>query len=135
MSIPTIRKTIEQKLAALSPAVSTAYENKPFTPVTGTPFQRVNLMPNTPDNTTQGGASYIERGIFQIMLCYPINTGPAAAEAQAQLTRAHFKRGTSMVEAGIAVVVTDTPRVASGMIDDNRFCIPISVPWQAQIST
>lgn len=135
MSLPTIRKALEQRLAALSPAISISYENKAFTPITGTPFQRVNLMPNTPDNTTQGGASYIERGIFQILLCYPINTGPAAAETQAQLTRAHFKRGTSMVEAGITVVVTDTPRVAPAMIDDNRYCLPLSVSWQANIST
>ncbi|MDU9711627.1 phage tail terminator-like protein, partial [Helicobacter pylori] len=78
---------------------------------------------------------YFEVGLFQITLCYPINTGPAAAEAQAQLTRAHFKRGVSMVHSGITVVVMDTPRVAPALIDGDRFCIPLTVPFQAQIST
>ena len=135
MSLPIIRKALEKKLAALTPAIATSFENAGYTPVTGTPYQRVNLLPNTPDNSIQGSASYFERGIFQVMLCYPIGTGPAAAETQAQLTRAHFKRGTSMVESGVTVVVMDTPRVSPAMIDEDRYCIPLSVPWQAQIST
>ena len=134
MSLPIIRKALELKLAALVPSLATAFENAAFTPVAGTPYQRVNLLPNTPDNSIQGSATYFERGLFQVTLCYPIGTGPSAAETQAQLTRAHFKRGTSMVNSGVTVIVTDTPRVSPAMIDGDRFCISISVPWQAQIS-
>jgi hypothetical protein len=135
MPIPTIRKALEIRLAAVAPAIQTAFENAAFTPVAGTPFQRVNLLPNTPDNSIQGVTTYFERGLFQVKLCYPIGTGPTAAETQAQLIRAHFKRGTSLLNSGVTVIITDTPRVSTGMIEGDRFCIPVSVPWQAQINT
>jgi len=135
MSIPIVRKALELRLEALAPAIATAFENAAFTPVSGTPFQRVNLLPNTPDNSIQGSSAYFEVGLFQVTLCYPIGTGPTAAETQAQLIRSHFKRGSSMLNSGVTVVVTDTPKVSSGMIEGDRFCIPVSIPWQAQIST
>lgn len=135
MSLQIIRRALEKKLAALTPAISIAYENAPFTPAAGTPYCRVNLLPNTPDNSTMGSAMFIERGLFQVMLCYPLGVGPATAEAQAQLVRAHYKRGTSMLESGLTVLVTNTPRIAPSTVDGDRYCIPITVPWQCQIST
>lgn len=135
MSQPLIRKALEKRLAAMTPAVSTAYENATFTPVTGTPYQRANLLPNTPDNSTQGAGMYFERGLFQVTLCYPQGTGPAAAEARAQLVREWFKRGTSLSEGGITVHVTDTPRIAPALIDGDRYCIAVSIAYQAQIET
>ena len=135
MSQPTIRKALEKRLALLAPSVATAFENEPFTPVTGTMYQRVNLMPNTPDNSTQGAAVYLERGIFQVTVCAMTGTGPAIAEAQAQAIRTHFKRGISMSEGGVQVTVTDTPRIAPALIDGDRYCIPGSVPYQAWIRT
>lgn len=135
MSITLIRKALEKRLAALAPALATAFENSAYIPTPGTPYQRVNLLPNVPDNSIAGTAVYIERGLLQITLCYAIGTGPGAAEAQAQLIRAHFKRGTSMTESGVTVIVTDSPRVSPSLIDGDRYCIPVSVPWQAQIAT
>lgn len=135
MSLILIRKALEKKLATLTPALVTAYENAPYTPVTGTPYQRINLLPNTPDNSTMGTVLYFERGLFQITVCYPAGTGPNAAETQAQAIRALFKRGASMSESAITVIVTNTPRVSPAMIDGDRYCIPITVQWQSQIST
>lgn len=135
MSIPIIRKALELHLAALAPGIATAFENVAFTPITGTPYQRVKLLPNTPDNSIQGSSTYFERGLFQVTLCYPIDTGPAASDAQAQLTRTHFKRGATMLNSDITVIVMETPRVSPAMDDDDRYCIAVTVPWQAQITT
>lgn len=54
MSIQLIRKALEKRLGALAPALSTAYENSSFTPVNGTPYQRVNLLPATPADLVMG---------------------------------------------------------------------------------
>ena len=43
MSLSIIRKALEQRLAALAPAIATAYENAPFVPAVGTPYQRVSM--------------------------------------------------------------------------------------------
>lgn len=135
MSLVIVRRALEKKLAALSPNISISYENASFTPVAGTPYQKAELLPNTPDNSIQGAVTYFERGIFQVTLCYPTGAGTAASGTQAQLTRAHFKRGTSMIESGINVIVTDTPKVSPAIIDGDRYCIPISIRYQAQITT
>lgn len=135
MSLVLIRRALEKKLALLTPALATAFENAVYSPVTGTPYQKVNLLPATPDNSTMGSLTYMERGIFQVTLCYPVGVGPAAAETQAQLLRAHFKRGTSLAESGVTVIVTDTPRAAPALIEGDRHTIPISIAWQCQITT
>ena len=135
MSLLTIRRAFEKRLAAMVGALPTAYENATFTPVVNAPYQRVNLLPATPGNEIMGDKAYFENGLFQITALYPQGVGPAAADAYAQSLRLHFKRGTTMTESGIDVVVTDTPRVAPPLADGDRYLIPISVPFQAQILT
>lgn len=134
MSQTAIRKALEKHLSAMSPSLSTAFENVPFTPVTGVAYQRVNLLPNAPDNSAQGSGMYFDRGIFQVTLCYPQGTGPAAAEARAQMLRDWFRRATTMVEGDVSVIVTTTPRISRGEPEGDRFCIPVSVSYQAQIN-
>lgn len=134
MSIQTVRVALEKRLATLAPAIAIAYENATFTPVNGTPYLQVNLLPNTPDNSTMGQAVYFERGIFQVTLAYPLSAGTLAAGIKAQAVRTHFMRGTTMVEAGITVIVTNTPKIAPAMVDADRYRVPISIEYQAQIS-
>lgn len=134
MSIQLIRKALEKRLGTLAPALATAYENASFTPVAGTPYQRVNLLPATPDNTTLGDAYYRETGIFQVTLLYPANAGPGTAEARAEAVKAHFKRGTSMTESGVTTLITRTPAIAGGFQDGDRYAVPISITYQAEIN-
>lgn len=133
MSQVLIRRALEKRLSAMSPALETAYENAAFTPVVGAPYQKVNLLPATPDNSIQGSTTYFERGIFQVMLLYPINTGANAAESHAELVKAQFKRGTSMTESGVTVNVITSPRLAPALVDGDRYCLPISITYQAQV--
>lgn len=133
MSIQTVRIALEKRIASLLPAIAISYENATFTPVNGTPYLQINLLPNTPDNSIMGQATYFERGIFQVTLAYPLGAGTATAGAKAQAVRDHFKRGVTMVEAGITVIVINTPRIAPAMVDADRYRVPISIEYQAQI--
>lgn len=135
MSIQLVRRALEKRLAAMLPALATAYQNVAFQPQPGIPYQRSYLMPSDPDNSVAGSRMYFERGIFQVSLMYPAGTGPAAAEARAQAVRDQFKRGTSMTESGITVLVTDTPSIAQGIPDGDRFVVPVSIRFQAQVAT
>lgn len=135
MSIPLIRAALEKRLALLTPVLSTSYENVPFSSTGGVPYQRVNLMPATPDNSTMGGFMYREQGLFQVSLCYPLTTGPAAAEVRAQALRLHFRRGTSLTEGGLTVNIINTPRISPAIVEGDRFVIPVSVPWQCDVTT
>jgi hypothetical protein len=143
MSTVSIRKALESRLAALLPVLDSntaernngiAYENSPFTPVNGTPYQEVFLLPAQPDNGQMGSKNYIEVGLLQVNLCYPLGTGPAAAQARAELVKTHFKRGTTMVQDNINVIVIRTPQVSPGFRRDDRYIIPVSIYYQAHIS-
>lgn len=130
MTLTLVRSALEVAVAAMSPALSTAYENAPFTPVNGTPYQRVWLMPNTPDNPEMGGWM-TERGILQIDLCYPLNAGPSAATARAELIRTTFHRGASFTASGVTTTIERTPEIMPGRVEDDRFVVPVRVRFFA----
>lgn len=129
----SIRRALEIRLAAMTPALDTAYENIPFTPVSGTPYQRANMLPANPDNPSQGGTHYLEIGIFQVSLFYPNDVGSATAQARADAVRVWFKRGTTLTHGGINTTVIATPAKAPAFNDGDRYVIPISIRYQANI--
>lgn len=133
MSILKISAAFEKRLATIPTNISTAHENIPFTPVTGTPFQRVRLLPATPENPTLGDAYYREVGFFEIVLFYPLNTGRNLAQTKAEQIKAYFPRGLNISEAGINVVVPRTPTIATATQLDDRYVIPITVEYFAEI--
>ena len=133
MSIISIRAAIESKLATISPAISTAYENVPFTPVTGTPYQRAYLMPATPANPTMGDGYYREQGIFQVTLMYPLQAGPKTAADRAELIRTAFKRGTTLTSGTVSVIIERTPEIGQGRVDGDRWALPVKIRWYAGI--
>lgn len=134
MSAPAIRTALESALNAMSPALQTAWQNMPFTPTNGTPYQRVTLLPATPDNPEMGGLT-IEQGIFHVALVYPLDTGPGAAEARAQLIKQTFKRGTPFTSAGVTTTVTRTPSIKPAMNEPDRYVVPVHIPYHAQIAS
>lgn len=133
MSQVLIAKAFEDRLALMSPALSTASDNVDFTPIVGTPYQDVALLPASPDNSTQGPSHYKEVGLFQVTLCYPKGSGAGAARARAELIKTHFKRGTTMLESGLRIVVMQTPTISPAFIDGDRYKVPVSIFYQADI--
>lgn len=132
MSLAAVRSALETALATISPSISTAYENVPFKPVVGTPYQAVFLLTAEPDNPEMGGL-YTERGFLQVNLNYPLDTGPADAVARAALIRAKFPRAAAFVSAGITVTITKTPEVAPARIENDRYLVPIRIRFHAHI--
>jgi hypothetical protein len=139
MSIAKIRAALETQLATVAPTIATAYENVPYLPVSGAPYQRVAILPAETQNPTYGPAFRRESGIFQVLLCYPglsstdYQQGSGAASAQAELVRAAFPRGSSFVNGGVTVQIDKHPSVAPAIIVGDRYCIPVRVRYYANI--
>jgi len=133
MSNLNIQRAFEKRLALLTPLLPTQYENKDYTPVTGTAYQSTYLLPAQPENPTLGDGYYREVGVFQVTLKYPNNGGSQLAKTRADLLVNHFKRGTSMTEAGQVIQVITTPTIAPAFIENERYCIPISVFYRSEI--
>lgn len=129
MSYALIRKALEVRLAALAPALATAWENAAFTPTTGVPYQRVNLLANTSTAPAIDQQTIVERGIFQVTLCYPAGAGPASATARAELLRGHFPAGLVLTAGGVKVRISAPPSIKGALTGDGLYAVPVSIPF------
>ena len=129
MSISSIRSALESELNGMSPPIQTAWQNVPFTPVVGTPYQRASLLFAEPYNQEKG-AGFQEQGFLQVDLCYPQSVGANTAEARAELLRTTFKRGTSLAN---GILISHTPEVKPAYNDGDRFVIPVRIRFHTYI--
>lgn len=128
--VTAIRAALETALDGISPALATAWQNMPFEPTQGTPYQRVHLLLAEPDNPEIGTLTR-DQGFLQVTLCYPLSEGPAAAEARAELIRATFKRGNSFTSGGVTTTISHTPEIAPAANEDDRHCLPVRIRFFA----
>jgi len=136
MSAVLVRSALEAALAAMSPALSVAWENAPFTPTVGTPYAQVHLLLAQPDNPEIGpnaNGYYTEQGFLQVDLKYPLGAGPATATARAELIRSTFYRGASFTASGVTAHIDRTPEIMPGRVEDDRFVIPIRIRFYSHI--
>ena len=120
MSITNIRVAIETAVNAMSPSLPTVWDNTKYTPVKGTPWQRVNMFYVQPDNS-EFGSNYQESGYVQISLFYPLGVGSADIESRIQLIRNAFKRGSTFAYSGNSVTVNKTPSILIGEQEDEWY--------------
>jgi len=138
MSLAAIRSALEGALNTITPAIATAWENMPYTPTTGVPFQQAFLLPAQPDNI-EIGPGYVEQGILAVNLFYPKGVqgssylGAAPATARAALIRAKFPFGASFSSGGVTVNIIATPEIGPARPEDDRYMVPVRTRWRAHI--
>jgi hypothetical protein len=134
MTALLIRAALEGRLAAMSPSLATAYENVPFKPTNGTAYQAVYVLFAQPDNR-EIGRQYVARGFMQVSLFYPQGAGSAPAATRAELIRTTFPRGLSLTNGGVIVTIERTPEILPGRNEDDRFVLPVRIPFYAPVSS
>lgn len=133
MSSLVIRSLLETALAAMSPSLATQYENVPYSPVVGTPYQRVNLLLTEPAAIEMTGHFHREQGFLQVTLAYPLDTGAGAAQTRAELIRSTFYRGKTFTSGAVTVMIERHPEIAPARIEDDRYEIPVRIRFYANI--
>lgn len=131
MSIATIRAALESRLNGMTPALATAWTNVPFEPTIGTPWQRVDLLVNTPIDHAVTADLVQQRGILQVTLFYPLGVGTATAAARADAVRARFAPVQTLTSGGTNVEISESAHVAAGQVVGEWYAIPISIPWRS----
>ena len=116
-------------MASLAPVIDTAWQNVPYTPVTGRPYQAAYLLPAEPNNHSMGDGLRQESGIFQVSLMYPPGQGTASAGARAEMIRELFRRGASFTKGDVTVQIERTPEIAGGREDGDRWMVPVKIRW------
>ena len=134
MSIAIIQSALEKRLLTLTPNLPTAWENVTFTPPSSM-WQRVNHLINVPRELALERTLRMDRGIFQVTVHAPINTGRLSAMQRAEMIRDHFAPVLMLTEGAVRVDIVGTPRIASPMPDEAWWAVPVSVYWSAFIAT
>lgn len=133
MSSILIRAALESALAGMSPALATAWENVPYTPVTGTPYQAAFLLMARPAKMVMDQGIRREQGMLKVILRYPLNAGPSAAQARAELIRSTFYAGRTLSASGVTVTIDGTPEIAPAAVDGDRYAMPVNVFFYSNI--
>lgn len=131
MTIALIEAALEERLQAITPAIDTAFENKTFTPVAGTEYQRINHLTNTPVDHAVTLDVTEDRGILQVSLFFPLDKGRVPAKTRAQLIRDQFKPPLTLTKGAVKVEITKTPSIGSGYPEGDRYMVPVSIYWQS----
>jgi hypothetical protein len=136
MSLPQIRRALEKHLAALMPPIPTSWDNVSFSPpADGSVYQEAKLVPNKPNGEMMDTLTFIEQGFLQVAVFYPQGKGPRDAENRVDALRAHFRRGTTLIEGGIETNITEVPEVAAGLPVEGQWRVPVTIYWQAQVAS
>ena len=129
MSDLVIRQLLESRLKTLAPTFPTSSENVTFTPTSNVPYQAVTVLPSPTLNPTVGGTFKREMGLMQIALYYPAGAGAGPATTKAEAIKAHFKRGTTMMQGTLRVLIHQHPYTAKGQTKDGWFQLLTYVPY------
>jgi hypothetical protein len=130
MAASDTRAALLAALAAMSPSLSTASTNEKFTPTTGQPYQRADVLFAEPDNA-EFGSNWQERGFLQVTLCYPLSTGLDDLMARVDALRSTFARGSSFTSGSTTVTISRTPNVFPGQAEGSVFAVSVRIPFSA----
>lgn len=113
---------------------NTAWENTAFTTSTNDPWCQVNFLPSEPDVVTLGPDGFNEqRGVFQISLFYPSNTGSGPAKAKADEIITAFPTGRKMTYSGQDVVIRKSG-CSSGEQYRGHYRLYVSIYFYAHVN-
>ena len=132
MSIIAAQTAIRRRLAALTPALSTAFEGVPFVPPTGM-YQRLQFVINPPTDPVFGAGYHRENIQVQIFVADKLDVGTAGAIARAQELRDWFYKGLTLTESGVRMHVLRTPQIAGATVAGDRVIVPVLIPLTVEI--
>lgn len=136
-SLVKVKTALEARLKAMSPLLPTQWENSAFTPPSSDPYQTVHLLPAEPANPSilgvAGSEMYRELGVMQVTLVYPAKGGAGSALSKAEAIRDWFPRGQSLSYGGLTTIISRTPRIGPAMVQNDRYILPISISYFANV--
>jgi hypothetical protein len=117
---------------ARTPALSVAWENRPFTATTGTAYLRAYLLPADTDAPDLAGAVRTYRGVFLVNVVCPINKGSGEAMGIADELAALFVVNARLTNTLTVQQVTPC-RIAPALQDDTSYVVPVSFQYRADV--
>ena len=108
-------------------------ENVSYTPVVGTPWAQLFIVPNQPSVNTMGsGGDDLITGFLQVNLNYPVGDGDGIAKQKATTVRDYFHAGRVFTYSGVDVFITNSGRGVARNID-SWYQVLLTINWQSRI--
>lgn len=132
MSFQDFTQALEIRLNAISPKPPIAWPNQNYEPVIGTLYLQPSELPGT---STTATFDYTEQqvGVYQIDVRAPIDTGAAAALAQAEAIADHFAAQRKLTRNGTDVRIRSISR-NQGLRDGAWFVVSVSIVYDGYIN-
>lgn len=132
-------KALKTRLTAASPgaavsASSVAWPNVNFDPTTGTRWYRATIIPGiptAPELSTSSRNRHI--GIFQIDIFDPVGNGDGLAIEEGERIVACFKRGTTLTESGVVVMI-EKAYLSTPIEEEEWYHVPVMIQFRANVA-
>lgn len=138
MSNKLCRRAIETQLAAWAaartPALTIAWENVPFSQPTSV-YLRAFLLPAATTGPDLAGVARTYRGVYQVSVVAPINSGPGVAEGIADEIAALFPLNARFTVPGLTLQVITPVTAAQGAQDSTNFIVPVGFGYRADTTS
>lgn len=133
----TIEEQIEDVLMVrlgqltLTPSLSIAWPNRPFTPTVGTSYLRVRHLRNDNDRLfLKGSAPHHRQGILQVDVVAPLDAGAEDANAIAGAVAGHFPADLDLYGDDVRVKIEAAPTVHGAIPADAWWETPVSIGYR-----
>lgn len=128
-----IRGALLQAYTDAAFGISTAYENQKYTPVAGTPWAQINIVPSQPEPAAVGtNGSDEHNGFMQIDLNYPLEDGTFNALTMAESIAATFKPGAKFTRNSQTVTIRSSG-ISVGRVIDGWYNVIMTIVYYSRI--
>lgn len=126
-----IHKALDKKLEQVAKlaGVPVAWENVPFTPPSSGVYLEADYLPADNEDFTIQGTATMRRGVYQVTIVYPIDSGSQAAEKLAAAIVEAFPNNLAIPTEQTPVYVNGEPSVFSGIRDGTAYRMPVSIAY------
>lgn len=130
--ISTISELLESHLYTIANQLNLqiVYENIEATP-NDEIYLKSNILPAITTSFDLDGESRIYKGVYQISVVAPINTGKSRSQQIVESIIKHFQLNTELTKDNFSLYINSIPSVYPAIADKTTYTTPISMNYRA----
>lgn len=130
--ISTISELLESHLYTIANQLNLqiVYENIEATP-NDEIYLKSNILPAITTAFDLDGDSRIYKGVYQVSVVAPINTGKSRSQQISEAIIKHFQLNTELTKDNFSLYINSIPSVYPAITDKTTYTTPISMNYRA----
>ena len=116
---------------SLSQSLNYAEPSVSFTPEAGTPYIRVDHLPNGVETLAVGSGENVHTGLLQLSVMWPVGEGAIAPLEIASELQSAFDKGLLLNDAVVRLKFNTRPSVTGPIYDGPFVMYPVTIQYSA----